>query len=1328
MAAATAAAETKEVSVFSLTEAHALAFRVAHVPCRFRPDKKWPWWKRFGGLSLVQFILLHLDLALQWQASLPVALLVLVERQKKGKQKVLLFDGRLWAEAAGRKPEPLCWLISRSSEKLMRQYDDASQFPKLSFLSSPPPPPPTERQSLRELLGLAGDISFSDPQNLFDLRQCLSTHCSGNGGWDALDGGVTVVQGEDRDVCFFTGRQFVVEAKTDENCRIFYQDLVCQPVQPLRSPAASSPEEEEDGGGGGGSDGLDDGEDGRMTDVLRANRSAATSVCHSGLNLAFSLGVISLEEFHSLSFELGKTAASLALHLDDRGHLRHIFYRDAESSFGQEVTCFEEKSENKKEDECREKAVQNVNAFWNHVWNRREIWGVPARAQILRDVLVRLERLTVLSHSSPFDKCLRDLKRCIHLQRLVFFSSQEDQIHSIKFYLAHYVCKVIRNQRGLQLKTSSDNNIYALVAGGQVSIFNLQAYVNVKEDAEFFDQNGWIPPPVILHSKRNLHHQPTLSAASGKTKTIGSVVTLRARMVAFAQLEFWTKFGRDSISFFGVDLHGNGQAFRSASLLAFESVWTRYIRLGGPLVQGLEKMKPHYAKMLRSASRGGFAFSARKFLDAASSSDSKGGRHRSIMEFDLSSAYGYSASNALMPSGFCTGFFLLKEDEEEEKEKKEEEEKEDVAGSSSSSLIKTDVVRRHQTFEFKAVYFTLRKLMLSSLTVAAAAAAADPRNARPRRVRTVFSNFSPSGLFHLDRYPADLTVIFDNGQIEVYQFDGHFVHGCDVCASSTTTRWRKFAHGQTHEQVRTKTLQRDKIFQEWVASLNSAAATTTTAATASVVAKYVVISDCHSPGYSLWSLDQAFRTDPVLAQLVAPYETVCGGLERRSRHGRKRKREEGFCRPAAGEVTLESWLNFMKREEENDSFTCIAWVKGFCSPPPPSLVAADNNPAAQGCLISHSSSGCTLSTCALAEPVVLIRDYFRYLVSSQGFVVTDLEAVLFFKTEPIFNQIFRELIERRRSSQDFKEKNWIKRLVNLSCGFFGFRETGGSRSGGFRRFSIRSRIPRTFNISSHQIVDIHRGAVCLDGTQYYIMSCSQGCRPRKGKGQRRKGPFNNALALFFTVIEMGKLRLVQALQFFSRHLPPASWSLLYSNVDNIIIALEGAGSLDEAVFLAGGNDGLTRYLAEKPIYLADSSQTVEPGQLKLEWLCNSPTWRFITAGIMHYVLRDNGNHDDDDDDDDNDVDDDDKKNDVAATTAAAASRPGRLQRQKTAGLSKLSNKQAFRYALSLMFGKQSSVVIPQDRCISKLHSTATVRQNMEFRRRSNADPSDPPHQ
>jgi hypothetical protein len=154
----------------------------------------------------------------------------------------------------------------------------------------------------------------------------------------------------------------------------------------------------------------------------------------------------------------------------------------------------------------------------------------------------------------------------------------------------------------------------------------------------------------------------------------------------------------------------------------------------------------------------------------------------------------------------------------------------------------------------------------------------------------------------------------------------------------------------------------------------------------------------------------------------------------------------------------------------------------------------------------------------------LIRDYFRYLVSNHGFVVTDLEAVLFFKTEPIFNQLFQELIERHRSSQDFKEKNWIKHFVNLSCRFFGFQVNGRN---GFCRFSIRTRIPRTFNVFRHQI-DFHQGAVCLDSTQYYIVSFLQGRR----RHCCRCGPSNNALALFFTVVEMGKLRLVQALQYF----------------------------------------------------------------------------------------------------------------------------------------------------------------------------------------------------
>jgi len=60
---------------------------------------------------------------------------------------------------------------------------------------------------------------------------------------------------------FFNGRQFIMEAKTDERCQIFYQELVYRPVRPLQSPEAE--EEDNDANevsGGCDSDCFDNGE------------------------------------------------------------------------------------------------------------------------------------------------------------------------------------------------------------------------------------------------------------------------------------------------------------------------------------------------------------------------------------------------------------------------------------------------------------------------------------------------------------------------------------------------------------------------------------------------------------------------------------------------------------------------------------------------------------------------------------------------------------------------------------------------------------------------------------------------------------------------------------------------------------------------------------------------------------------------------------------------------------------------------------------------------------------------------------------------------------
>jgi len=351
-----------------------------------------------------------------------------------------------------------------------------------------------------------------------------------------------------------------------------------------------------------------------------------------------------------------------------------------------------------------------------------------------------------------------------------------------------------------------------------------------------------------------------------------------------------------------------------------------------------------------------------------------------------------------------------------------------------------------------------------------------------------------------------------------------------------------------------------------------------------------------------------FKRIPFWLNWWSPTKQFAAKMDWRGEGSRREVGEEGV--KAETWCWNSGWISWREKKRMNLSRALLRSKdfvqKRLLLPPPPlPLLLIQPRMVASFLFLSPLGGGShKLLTSALTEPVVLIRDYFRYLVLSHGFVVTDLEAVLFSKMEPIFHQIFWELIERRRSSRDSKEKKWIKHLVNLSCGFFGFQSEEAtllpaSGRSGFRCFSICSHIPHAFNLSSHQI-DFHQGVICLGGTQYYIVSFSNHCHHLR----RRCGPSNKALALFFNVVEIGKPCLVQALQFFSRHLSPASWSLLNSNVDNVIIALEGASSLEETVFLGTSSNRMAWYLAEKRLYVAATIHEVEPGQLKLEWLCN----------------------------------------------------------------------------------------------------------------------------
>jgi len=1094
----------------------------------------------------LKFVSEEPDWAVEWQAALTKPLVIVARAPHQRKAK-LIFDGRLWHQGS---EDPVCWILSSVTGKLVDEKDNISQLPLQNmgrkFYFSPTP--------LWQLLNL--DTPFPDPQTWQEL----------NARTEGI--AVRIFIGKSRK-CLDRGSDFILEAGTDQRYKIIYRD---QP-RPKDVPVWLELEEEEDGGGGGG--GNYEGEE-NEEDPCQTNRSTSVSIHQSSLNLAYSLGLISSSEEHaSLSLQLGATVGSLAVHTDEENHLRHIFYTDAGgSTFEQEVTCFDDQG---RDLDYRRKAGESMLTFWRQVWARKAQLTAQRQA-ILQPLLDKLD-----SHPAQrtlYAKCLKDLNKCIQHQWIVLYSATDNQIHSLKFYLTHFACVDLK-KRGLCLKTSSDNDINALCTTN-LTLFNIQTYLDLRDASQFYAPH-WTPPPTILHSTRDLKHQPKTPEGA----TVRAVVRQRAKWMSQAALNFWQTFVANCVKNFGVDLHACN-AFKACSTVSFECVWTLFSRLAGPMAQGPEKLKPYYEEMLRKSSRGGFMFSAETFLKQGRAED---GGFEAIMEYDLTSAYGFSASNALMPSGFCTGFLQPPPPSS-------------LPPSAEDSRVpwleKTDTYIRHKSFEFKAVYYTLANL-----------SDADD-------IRTVYSNFSPMGLFYVDKYPADLVIVYNDGRIDIYQFDGHYVHGCTQgCVH------KRYINNQTREQVCAKTEKRDAVFEQWIGSHRGQSA------------RYIVISDCHTAGYTPWSLEKSFRTHAKLAHLIKGYQLV----------------------DATSTLTLQDFES-MVQDQTDTSYTFIAWIEGHTAQP--------------SWVVYHPDSRKNLLADATLEKqaVVLTRDYYNYLKANQSLRLTNIKAILFFRTEPTMNVVYERLIQQRATSTCPIQVAWIKRLVNLSCGYFGVT-SGGKRF----KFTLTNKLPPNYHYSRHRIDvnymedlnggdDDHRG-------QYFLLETTH----RSPKFRQK-----NALAMFVTVVETGKLRLVQIIQFIARHLSPQNWSLVYSNIDNLIIAIRGGASLDEAVLATAADQGaVENYLAEKPFHLVHHpGGPAQPGMAKLEWLCNLPRWQFITPMIQNYAL----------------VTDHEEK-DV----------------HKSSGWSSLSNRQAFDTAYKMMFG-QAPVVIPQERRVHKLASMATAPMNI----------------
>ena len=459
-----------------------------------------------------------------------------------------------------------------------------------------------------------------------------------------------------------------------------------------------------------------------------------------------------------------------------------------------------------------------------------------------------------------YSRCIASLKLCVKKMKIVCFCESDLMMHSIKMPLAHYLSTVVGNNRGLTIRTYAKTKIVCL-SSGTIEVQNLASCLGFKCNEEnFFKDEGldlisicseWVsggeknylsqqdlyPKPLLDSSIRSLHNQGMLycpGRVAGYAKGSETCLRQRAEILTRVTLSLYKEFSNWICKNYSLDL--TTFSYLSLSSIAFKCVWLSFSEKGGALCQSLEKTKPQYNKILRKLCKGGFAYSCQGTLssgEALSNNDedstTSGNIEKavSIREYDLTSAYGFSACNASLPAGFCIGFSNTLPKSE--------------LGTGRVELQRTDKNTRAASFEYSATVTTLQGF-----------------ESEGHKIMAVWSNYSPLGLCYVGKHPLDLVVVTEGGTVYFVNFDGVFVHGC---RTGQCPPLRTYVGGQTLEQVLQKTRERDRCVEEWIA-INTA--------TNRLKSVYIVLSSCHDAEVNLNFLHNS-NIHHKLALLREPY-------------------------------------------------------------------------------------------------------------------------------------------------------------------------------------------------------------------------------------------------------------------------------------------------------------------------------------------------------------------------------------------------------------------------------------------------------------------------
>lgn len=435
---------------------------------------------------------------------------------------------------------------------------------------------------------------------------------------------------------------------------------------------------------------------------------------------------------------------------------------------------------------------------------------------------------------------------------------------------------------------------------------------------------------------------------------------------------------------------------------------------------------------------------------------------------------------------------------------------------------------------------------------------------------SVFSNFSPLGIIFVGKYPIDLVGIFEDGSVEMVQMDGHFCHGDYErrCRSSD-----RYADGKTRQECEDKTRQRDEFILNWMLQVNQPNM------------KYSVFTDCCHPEYHPTALKRFFKTcrDPQILNLVDGLDEVNGRLDSANLN------KVTFYALVEGTFALPQHLSEkpahyfdpvfqMKKNTSNDT---MAVFQNFDELP-------------------HSDD--------TRQILFLTSDYYRYLVDHFGFEVTAVHWVSYYKRCFDLPVIFSDLVKfRQQFPKDSTVASMLKSLVNYACGYFGLHRSKEP----FVKARIAYKLPKNFNYSKHKIMDLPY----FDDKEMNLISTLYPSAHLKNKS-------TTPLLHFVGIIEYGKMRMNMAIQILQAHLRPTAFRILYSNVDNLILAC-AHDTLEEAL-LDTSPAGIEAF---HNVWLPLLG--TQPGCFKQEWFVGSGRqWQFVTPFCMFYAITTPDQHDD----------------------------------------------------------------------------------------------------